>query len=585
MSRDTIIDDQPAYFSPFQPKNLSTIPTITDSIIIFYDPAKTQFNEKRHLGNLGSAVYTPLVTPRKQLGIQLGGSPYDDYRFDIQDFKFLQIKAGYTDLNFSLTGQVNAAFNALFSRNFSKDRLNFVFRYHRISQEGQYQRQTNKNTLLSTGAYWSSKNKKLRSAWMFNSNLITQADNGGIRPDADLLTAASQIRNNIPIIFQNHVTKDHNLQYALYNQYRLSSLQQSNVYVFNLTQYDRMSYLHEDRRPDSLIHRDYFLGRDSLRLQLKNNKWKTEFGVGITTKGQNPINIRSSLVLQSSHIVDRLYQDRITELISNNYISFALGQKLGIRANLKANLSGAGSEFYLDGKLHYQQKEKWLLLTQVIASTQQPLYTQNNIVLNDRLLSESKLANQKYFIVNGLLSYLPWKLRINYRSSLLRDYIYWNTDRKPQQFDKALTLQEIDLRFQTKWKFLSLESSVKYRIISHPDILRIPQFEVSELIYVDSRLFKNNLQFKTGFHLRMLGPYQALAYYPTLGIFYNSDQSGYQSYPDISYFVEFRISRFKLFILMQNLYNYQSILPEIEIDRYPQFDQRMRIGFRWIFRN
>ncbi len=585
LTRDSFIDDHPSYFSAFDIQNLKPIKSIEDSIIIFYDPAKPQHSEQIHLGNTGSAVYDPETSPREQLGLRLGNTGFDLYKTTIESFQFLNIKAGYTELNFSQTNQSNTRFNTLFSRNFSDERVNFVFRYHRISQEGIYLRQTNRNTFISSGLHTKSKNNRRTTSLMFSSNLITQADNGGITSDTLLREPASRFRRNVPIVYNDHVTKDHDIHYALFNTYHLKPPKDSSsIYLYNLLQYSKTSYFREDRIPTAALHPVYFQNSDSLQNALQHALWKTEFGLNIRFNGPLPLALRSGLTLRNNSIWARQFRERIPELVWTTAMQLKPSRSIRIDATNILNFSALQNEFSFRAKLAYLPHKDWALYTHLGTVSQQPEYLERTIILNDKLVSQQSLDNTKYFVLRGSIHYKPLQLTLAYRSGLLSDYIYWNSEQRIAQYDATLSIQSIYLRNKLKWKIFSLESDLNYNIVNKKDILRIPEFRISGLFYLDGSLFKKNLNFKTGFFFRFLGRYQALSFYPTLGVFYQADASPYTSYPDLSYFAEFRINQFKFFVLIENLNSYRTTLPEIEVDRYPQFDGAMRIGFRWIFR-
>lgn len=628
---------------------------LEDTLIFFYDPAKSPKQEYATLGNTGSPAFNLFYSNEDKIGLRINKSPYSIYDFDIDKFRFYSLKAGYTDVTYSQSGQTNSMFDGLFSRNFGGDQTNFVLKYRRINQAGYYTNQQLKNTYLSSGLHFTSFSDRLQSSFLFASNLSNHNNNGGITQFANLSGAFALERENVTVnIRSSSSNKDHRLQYAIKNSWDFFkknksgrkrnkaskkdnpipdfsvlmdtlvfdnlaigyidtvenkeltpildsiahnreniSVGQSNkkLLLFHTLKFDNFSFEHKNINPSEIYQTPYFIGADSLDYNLEGSSLSNEAGIALNFGRQTTFNLSSSIEYIKHAINTAKFRDRLSDLILHNNLSFKIKDKYNFDGKLDIGLGNNSGELLAKGSISAFPGKLITGRTSITLLTQRPLYIQNNIILNDTLQQSNSLNNLKSVTWNIQVEIPKYNVSLGYNSIVLQDYIYWDTNRQVQQATNTIGIQQFTISSKIEWKFLNLISEAKFQLVSDKNQLRLPPLLLQETLYFDGAIFKKQMKYKAGAHLRLIGKYDFMTYYPTLGIFHqakNDETRHSWIYPDATVFFEFSVNNFKMFILAENIRGYfKNSLQngvEFELANYPQFDNRIRLGIRWIFR-
>jgi len=170
---------------------------------------------------------------------------------------------------------------------------------------------------------------------------------------------------------------------------------------------------------------------------------------------------------------------------------------------------------------------------------------------------------------------------------MFKNFIYFNTDALPEQFEDNLSVFSFHLtKILEFWKFSSLNKIV-YQFVNNTDYLSLPEFTA-----FNSTFIKHKFHFKLtdggfiamlGFDLSYNTEYYANAYNPALGVFHQQNIKKLGNYPYMDVFLNIKLKRTRFFFKYEHINynwlnrNYFSVL------HYPRNEGMFKFGLSWIF--
>ena len=182
--------------------------------------------------------------------------------------------------------------------------------------------------------------------------------------------------------------------------------------------------------------------------------------------------------------------------------------------------------------------------------------------------------NKQDFIVNGFLSFptfafyngLGLKFSADFRN--LNNYVYWNKNAMPQQYDQNLQVLTFAVKERARVWHLHWDNELVFQQTSESEVLPLPTLSWFSSAYLRfDKLFKV-LDISLGVDMRWNSAYNAPNYMPATGQFFVQDanSSNYTKYGDYVYmdaFLNFQLKRVRFYVaynhfnaLWMNKYNY-----------------------------
>jgi hypothetical protein len=179
------------------------------------------------------------------------------------------------------------------------------------------------------------------------------------------------------------------------------------------------------------------------------------------------------------------------------------------------------------------------------------------------------------------------ELKLNY--AIINNYTDFNKYALPSQYEEALSVAALTASKEFKlWKF-HLNADVILQKSSNSDILDLPLFAGRSAIFFE-HLFRfkqtnGRLNTQLGVDVLYHTLYYPYSYMPATGRFYRQDQEKTGNYPFINVFLNLKLKRTRIFVMVDHLnsgfmgYNYNMI------PSYPMNIRMLRYGLAWTFYN
>lgn len=367
-----------------------------------------------------------------------------------------------------------------------------------------------------------------------------------------------------------------------YDPYRSNFIR----HTFN---YSRNAYRYTDKNPKSPYYNrillDSTITYDSVYYHEIVNDISLEAGIGKAKGSAKAVMLRVGV----EHKLALVHTDTITEnfnlltmyaYLSANAFGYAKaeGKLWSTTGNPFNGDKGLEGSLLLPG---YDNTNKWgnLRLTASLA-IEQPFYfyqfySSNHFAWRNAFGQQTTLSlkaayEHKYF-------------KAGYNLFNLSDYVYLGDSALPAKADKAVTVMQVWAYTDIRWKYIESQLYGIAQSSSAAGVVNLPGFAARASVYYTRPLFKKALHFQAGVALMYNSPFYEDAYMPALRAFYVQNTAETGGYPYLDAFVNIRVKRAKMYLIMKNVNGGLTGYEYVMIPNYPMPDRGLRLGVSWAF--
>ena len=608
------------------------------------------------MGNLGSPVNNLLFTPEDRVGPSLGYHVFDVYRYNVDSLNFYSTTRPYSVFSYQLGSKLEQYAYIMHTQNI-RPNWNFAVQYRKTTSPGYFQveRNNHDNASFSTNYKSLDKHYVLYAAMVYNQE--QHDENGGIVNDSTLLNAAYNDRRTIDVAYENS-------QYSIsrssvYNVQRDFTLLLQHSYIWgntdttynsDSTQYTyhlmpRFSITHKmelstekhtykDLTPDSLRYTTlfnqsfvnngsgfYVAGEDSVFSQQKwfwvdnkillngfigKDERQLTFNAGIGNRYDQFISKPVAVPIPDSpKNVTGLGLDKSS--ILSNYLTGEIRKEAltpgawEYGANAKFFFSGADAgNFVLNGMVGKQLKNN---VAGFVAGFQEQVgsapYSYTNYE-NQYVKLITSFSDESITSLYATIESPRIRFSAGVRDYVISNYIYINSSEVPAQYTVPFTLIQVWGRKVFKLGNFYLDNEMAYQQLPTNAPINVPAVMGKHQLSYESSLFKRALKVATGIEVRYTTSYYAAGYDALLNKFFYQHTQYISNTPQMAIFVNFRVKRFRAFIMgdnLQELFSRNAILytgtPVTNFNggtgtSFPVYaapDALLRFGFTWVMVN
>lgn len=574
-----------------------------------------------NLGNFGTASRNLMFTPEDRLGPTLGYTALDVYRIKEDSLKFYNTTTPYSLFSFRLGSKLEQDLHILHTQNI-KPNWNIALEYNRVSSKGYFLLQRTSHDMASLTTNYQSVNKRYKMQGGIIYNKGVQDENGGIVDTSQLANEDYSERSNIDIAYANagagsgssiprslvtNTMRDYQVIFrhgyswgrtdSLYNE---DSTKMTVEFTprFGISHHfslKNQEYTYKDKAPDSLRYTSYFEesflgeGKDSVFTRQKQNIIDNAILLdGFLGRKEKQAQFSAGVGIRVDDFATRYLEGANFERFTSNYIL----------AKLNKEALEEGEWFYnADAKLYVTGIAAGNSLLSAAAGREFgdslgiiEIGVQQNI--NNAPYSYTLSINQYDTITNSFNKESVTKLYVSATSSrynlgvglrnyLINNYLYINSNQLPDQYATAFNLLQIYAQKAFKWKGFVLDNEITYQQMPTKAPVNAPAFMGRHQLSYENYIFGKALQVATGVQVRYYSEYNSASYSPIFHRFYYQDTYLLSNDPVIAYFFNFRVKRFKAFIMLDHIQQAFTKKNFITTPGYAAQDMMMRFGFNW----
>jgi hypothetical protein len=607
----------------------------------------------RDLGNHGSPATSLLFTPEYRVGPTLGYHVNDIYRYNVDSLGFYNTNRPYSVFKYFLGSRLEQSAGIMHTQNI-RPNWNFAVEYRKITSPGFYQIQRNNHDNASLTTNYKSMNKHYALYGAMAYNKEQHDENGGVTESDLSNTVQYSDRRTIHVPYQSDYSSSgirssvSNVQrdFTLLLQHSYTWGNTDTTYNEDSTQYSYKlkplfsishkmeisteKHTYNDLTPDSLryvtlFNRNfssngsghYFAGGDSVLAQQKwfwiDNKVllngfigkegrQLSFSAGLGNRYDQFTSQPVSNLIQDS-LPKQVYSlgwDR-SSIVSNYFTgqikkeALSPGQwEYGASTQLFLTGEDAG-DFILDGSIGKELKNS---SGSFVAGFRQQLddapYAYTNY---ENAYTKLFTGFEKESITTVYASLESPRLRLSggLRNHIVTNYIYINEREQPDQYTVAFNISQAWIRKIFKLGNWYFDNELVYQQFPANAPVSIPAIMGRSQFSYEIPMFKRALKIATGIEVRYNSAYRIAGYDALLNRFFYQSSS-YGNIPEASVFLNFRIKRFRAFLMgdyLQQLLNHQNTILAVATPYYvpgsssavmPVYagpDFTIRFGFSW----
>jgi hypothetical protein len=165
----------------------------------------------------------------------------------------------------------------------------------------------------------------------------------------------------------------------------------------------------------------------------------------------------------------------------------------------------------------------------------------------------------------------------------LNGLVYLDTLAHPAWHSDPLSVFSVFFDSRLDWRRFTLDNKITFQQLSDESALRLPGLIINSTLAYELDLFQGALQAMGGVELFYNTAWKAPAYMPATRSFYlqNEKETGNYLYADV--FINLRIKRARIFLLMQHVNQGLAGFDYYMIPGYPMPDRAFKFGINWMF--
>ncbi|MGQ1784970.1 MULTISPECIES: putative porin [unclassified Saccharicrinis] len=610
-----------------------------------YDPIYKNSFSNIHLGNLGGAYTSNLLSFKKDYNEFIFLNSLQEYFVQPEDIKYYNSKVPYTNLTYIYAGPKRRSeenVSAFFTQNINK-KWNLGFHYHLISSVGSYSSQQTDNRNFNF--FMSYKSNKYSIHGVLAYNKAEHYENGGLEADDHDVILNPDIygydqAENIPVKYTDQTNTVENYQFFVTQSLGIGKIK---INKRNVVQKDSLperpgveyeeEYEEEEQLPVSTVYHtmhlksykrafkiddlsSYIDSGDSIPIYNANYDYPET--TGDTTRYTN---FKNTFQIKFNEEANSLLKFGVRAYVTNeikNYkyqteptINTALATAIYHYKNktlVSTHLGGQvfkniGRNFWwnVGGKVYVQGYKAGDIQLEGNINT---LYQVFNDTAGFYARGKVDLRQPEFLLENYYSNHFSWNnnfkqektinlefglniptrdLKLAFESKSLTDYIYWNYEAVPDQSTQLINAFQVSLYKNFKFGALHSDNKLAYQYTSHKDLYPLPDFAGLSSNYFNFYLAKRVLNVQIGLDVKYHTEYYTPSYMPATGQFYLQDKMKIGNYPFMDAFMNLQLKRARIFLKFDH-FN-QSLL-----DRnyfltvgYPYTPIRFKWGISWNF--
>lgn len=590
-----------------------------------YNPVFRNSISNSWLGNIGLPVKNNLLYWNEKKMEYLFLEPFVPYLFRQDNTVFYNVRKPFTLLGYhsAITSRIkrDESFQALHTQNVNPF-CNFGAEINIRTSEGQYLYQRARTVNFRSWLSYIKGDYSIHAS--YNHNTFNNTENGGLENDSlfrsttgdertyrmNLDNAGAKLKNNDLQITQRYRFGKESIESdtsSLSGIRRLRERTTKTGSLIHTIRYTRNWRLYEDDISTSVpgyyttFYNDSLTSHDStfqrvlsntVQLMLDENPArKTDFGARIFFSHEL---VKYVFNKPADTIITANNDTIIDDLVDRQYNDIAIGASLVHTVGKGWNwifqgrqwLTGyKAGDIFLSGEITRfipGRKERSKISLAGRFSLTEPDYYYQHFASN-HFIWENDFSKIKELLATMNYDNPNLGLKVKAFYSVLTDYIYVDTDTMPAQFNKGLLLLGgVASEHLVLGPFHSLHT-LAYQFASNRYIVRIPDLAYHTSSFFEFSLVRDVLTMQAGFDFYYNTSYQAYAFMPATGLFYNQDVRKLGNYPYLDVFISAKLKRTRAFFKVEHPYAQLISKNYFQVLNYPMPGMNMKFGLSWSF--
>ena len=562
-----------------------------------------QFISYRSLGNLGAAHHSLSYEAKYDLGADVGIDSYRLYEYDKNGIQFYPSIYPITELFYAMGSKKLQQFEVKHSQYLLRG-LHVGLAYRRVNSVGFYQHQKTNHANFKTQAEYQTRNGRYKVFSYGIWNTLDAKENGGLLEDSFFQDSSSVSKSTIEVGRDSaesiYRTKNFFLQqYVVLGKKKEISVNDTtkrflflpSSRIFHSIEYLSRDFLFEDHLPDSVFYSDIFENwsytSDVVQFLTVDNV------LGWTTmSANNSVDTLGKIMLgiNIKHQYAEYHQSDVDSFMTNMMVNFNVGKYQyskflwSIAGGYVFDGANAG-DYSFSGNAAYLLKNRGDRFDLGIKSGRrapglmETTYSSNHYKWTNAFNKVDNTCGELSFTSNKI------NFSLGVKAAMVRNLIYYGKKATPSQEKKTVNILSAYMKQDFRiWK-LHLDNKIIYQNVSKDKAVAIPEYIAYHSLYLEDRIFKNNMGIQVGADLYYNTSYFASAYMPATGQFYRQYSKEIGNYPFVDLFLNMSVKQARMFVKVVHVNSGMAGNTYYSAPGYPAADRTFIFGVSWIFFN
>lgn len=596
----------------------------------FYDPIQTGSSLNAINGNIGLAYKSLIFNPTSTDGFRFAPSVYHNYLLRNDNIRYYQTFGPYTNIAYSFGAGKEQLFSLTHSQNIARG-LSLGVDLNIINSLGNYNRQKADNSSFAFQGQFITNNERYAVMANYRSNRYKWRENGGITYDSLVTENIEPERNRVAINLQkaDNFIKESGIfirQYYYFGKnpnkpekvktipasdstginadsllvpelpFRLFFNPQRSDFIRHTFTYTRNALKYTDEELNPKNYSNIYLNPketfDSIYYHEFVNQFMFEGGVGRAKGSSKAIQLRlgiehtfgvykNYIAVDESNYITRNF-NRLTTFGYLSANAFGLAKVEGKvwltnGAPFKGD-KGAAAMLTLPA---YDNSTSWgNLSAELGVNAMQPDYI-FQYHLSNHFQWENTFGQQT--IASGKVMYARKFVNAGFNFYNLDGWVYFDETAHPARANSSIQVTQLYAQTDVPLGNFDIQAFAIWQKSSNTTVLDLPELAGRLTAYYRIALFKRALHVQTGLSLMINTSFYADAYMPALRSYYNQNQEKLGDYPYIDGFINIRVKRARMFLVMKHLNEGLTGYNFMMVPSYPMADRGFRFGVSWNF--
>lgn len=551
--------------------------------------------------NIGQAFNPLLYTTNISSSIDLLPQGKSFNLMDEKNIRYFDVQTPMTEFQYNNGYKQGHSLSSLFTHNINSQ-FNYSIQYKGLRSSGKYMEQlAENNTLLITSNYHT-KNQRYNYWTHYLVTHVNNEENGGIKYPNNFEDGDSRFKNRNNMEVNLTGAKSEYEKRRFYFGQQLGIFKSLNnkypISVKNIFSAESAHYKYEEKE----FLNQYF--------DTSENMFGSTLDSHNNTKKLRKISNTSSAVvdwteklhveagLKYEHLefsFDRMIDPSITfpRTIIDNRLGIAgklsFNWKEDVKLNTEAEaLTGDkfGNSYFLNNYLTLQPLKNYFLEVNLGIKSQIPSLNQlyNQSFYKKFNYFNDNFENERTVQVGGKIHLKPFNSRISAQFYNIDNYVYVDSDYKPQQLSSSVNLVQLGLQNSFEYKKFHLETSLMYqKVTSNDEYLPLPEFVGRATLYYQSQILKKNSEIQLGLNAYYFTKFKSREFFPVTNEFKLQSENGRKigEYPILDIFLHFKVKRMLIILEGQHFNSSFTGYDFYSTPGNPYIDFRLNVGILW----
>ncbi|TVQ50378.1 MAG: hypothetical protein EA362_02615 [Saprospirales bacterium] len=559
---------------------------------LHFDPMRMGPWEYARTGHLGGPARPMILKMANNIGFRSGIDDYRPYFKTIENQRLLYQHRPYSMLVYTQGNDQDKNRSwAEFSNSFD-DGFDFGIEYHRINHLGEYNRQRNFQTFISTTFAHHSEDGNWHNFFSFISNAILANENGGLAGDT-LPTGEffDQDRSLAEVVLNNAESRQRS-RTAYFSNFR--KIGEAGIFGLRLPFYANhyMSfgnsfYKYSDRTPPVDYYGSFQETDRGFRRFVEVGTIEQRFGITIGSLfDRDRVQVNNYLTINLLWQRHRVRFDpeefTVRQLFLQAEMGISPGDFLTIRADGQLGLGDDGGDAIVNAELSLEFGDGMRLTGEAGFLRREASLMESRYPITEGFVYQNSFPKFTHSYLGGEFHWERFGLVAGFRQHLLFNLPFFNEQSLPEIRDNTLAVPQLLVEFNPlRSGPIILNTALAWQQQNSKE-LALPDFYLKQRVAVTAAIFDEALDFQVGVDALFISGYEAMTYRPWLGGFAvsgNSIEGHFRADP----YLAIQIQSFQAILRFENIgFNFTDRV-DYHFFRYPLADFQGRFTIRWQF--